>query len=276
MNCVTAALFMAVIVFSQSGCGTGRTGSLKKETRFMMNTYVTVTVPISVSKDIVDGCFKTAGIWESRVNHLRGKTGRIDDGYGLVHEAYDIALMTDGRFNPLLYNIMDLWGFYGEKQHIPAEHKIREVVKSSDWGRISFFGREAVLPPGAGFDPGGFAKGWIVDRMTEYLMRNGVKRGIVDAGGDMRVYENFFIENGTRYHHILDPSTGYPARSGLRSATVIGDSCALADGLATALFVEGVRGKNMVTRAGYRYAVITESGDMENSKKISLVWIEDE
>jgi len=62
-------------------------------------------------------------------------------------------------------------------------------------------------------------------------------------------YRNFFIENGVRYSHIIDPQTGYPVTRGVVSVSILADNCALADGLATAVMVMGAeKGLSLINR----------------------------
>ena len=127
-------------------------------------------------------------------------------------------------------------------------------------------------------DLGGIAKGYTSSRVMEIFKEQGIKHGLVSLGGNVQAlgskadgkpwrvaiqnpesdldylgildiegkcvitsggYERFFIEDGVRYHHIIDPRTGYPADSGLLSATIISEDGTLADGLSTSLFIMG-------------------------------------
>ncbi|MBF0137251.1 MAG: FAD:protein FMN transferase [Magnetococcus sp. DMHC-1] len=131
---------------------------------------------------------------------------------------------------------------------------------------------------GTGLDLGAIAKGYAIDQAAQVLDRAGVRNYIITAGGDMRMagakgnrswrvgiqhprepamvmavvephatlamatsgdYERFFIQDGIRYHHILDPKTGWPARSGIIAVSVQAPNNALADALSTTLFVLG-------------------------------------
>jgi len=141
---------------------------------------------------------------------------------------------------------------------------------SIDGGRIS------CRNPQAAYDLGGFAKGYAIDRVIDLLRARGIDNAIVNAGGDLRAigthgkrpwnigirhprkngilasiqsvgdtsiftsgdYERLFEVNGKRFHHILDPRTGYPA-TGAMAVTVVHDNAAIADAAATALFVAG-------------------------------------
>jgi thiamine biosynthesis lipoprotein len=132
---------------------------------------------------------------------------------------------------------------------------------------------------GMALDLGGIAKGYACDKAVAVLKEGGIEHAILDFGGNVYVvgakpdgsawrvgirlpiigesgvvclvevtdisvvtsggYERFFEQDGVLYHHLLDPNTGYPARSGLLSATVLADSSADADGFSTACFVLG-------------------------------------
>jgi len=123
---------------------------------------------------------------------------------------------------------------------------------------------------------GAFAKGYAIDLEIDMLKNRGIKNAIINTGGDLKAigshgdrpwyiaikhprlntwlakietqneesvftsgdYERFYLYQGQRYHHILDPRTGYPAQ-GVQSVTVLHTDSGLADAAATALFVAG-------------------------------------
>ena len=125
-------------------------------------------------------------------------------------------------------------------------------------------------------DLGGIAKGYAVDQSIKLLMQARVKNAYVSAGGDSRIigkkqdrlwyigikhprmkgkllanlpleevsistsgdYERFFIKDGVRYHHIIDPKTGDSARS-LQSVTILASNSTTADALSTSVFILG-------------------------------------
>ncbi|MEZ5420920.1 MAG: FAD:protein FMN transferase [Vicinamibacterales bacterium] len=156
-------------------------------------------------------------------------------------------------------------------------------------------GTAAITRPGVRVHVGGIGKGYAVDRAVAVLRAAGLRDFMVQAGGDLYVggtagdgpwrlgiqdprgpsgepfavvelsdatlstsgdYERFFERDGVRYHHILDPSTGQPAR-GTRSVTIVTRQALWADGLSTGVFVLGpARGLALVERLPDVEAVI--------------------
>jgi thiamine biosynthesis lipoprotein len=155
---------------------------------------------------------------------------------------------------------------------------------------------------GMGVDLGAIAKGWAVDRAMDLIKARGIKNAIIDAGGDLSIvgsrpgkdfwnigvqhprrpgellltlalrdtaivtsgdYERYFMADGVRYHHILDPATGYPAR-GCQSVTVLAATATEADACATAAFVLGPE-KGLAflrSRPGVRGVIVGGDGSL--------------
>ena len=100
--------------------------------------------------------------------------------------------------------------------------------------------------------------------------QDGEVMGVLSLSGTTNVstsgdYEKYFMQDGKRYHHILDPSTGYPADSGLISVTIVSDSGLLSDGLSTACFVLGKeKGEKLLETDG------AEGVFIDQNKKVTV------
>ncbi|GAA5072640.1 thiamine biosynthesis lipoprotein [Thermocatellispora tengchongensis] len=173
--------------------------------------------------------------------------------------------------------------------------------------------RRVRLPPGLAVDLGGFVKGWGVQRAAEALRSDGVARGLIDAGGDLvawrapgdppwrigvehplrpepvgvlepaaglvavatssTVRRSWAAEGGGRLHHILDPRTGRPARSGCVQATVVGADLAAAEVHATCLVILGMEeGPAWLARAdpSAAWICVGAEGEMRASEGAAL------
>ncbi len=155
------------------------------------------------------------------------------------------------------------------------------------------------IDPSLQLDLGGFAKGHAVDVAIAQLREMGIKNAIVNAGGDLRAigrkgnrpwrigvrdprsngiivsvethddesvftsgdYERYHEYQGKRYHHIIDPRNGYPAR-GSTSVTVIHRDAATADAAATALFIAGPEHwQSIAEKMGVEYVMLIDQND---------------
>lgn len=156
---------------------------------------------------------------------------------------------------------------------------------------------------------GGIAKGYIGDKIKEMAEKEGISGAMLNLGGNVIAlghknqndfwkvaitnpsdasqyyavvsvkdkcvvtsgnYERFFIKDGVRYHHILDPYTGYPANKNIAGVTIIGDNSAICDALSTGCFVlgkdEAIRLINSLD--GYECIIIDEDGNHYLSENV--------
>jgi thiamine biosynthesis lipoprotein len=217
--------------------------------------------------------------------------------------AQEVSRLTSGAFDATWAALAALWRFDGPPR-LPSAADVerrRALVDARDLvvdrAAHTAFLRRAGMRIGLG----GIAKGYIAQAAADLLVSRGVRDVLVAASGDIAArgrngdrpwtvavrnpdggvlatvelrdesistagdYERFFVVAGHRYHHILDPRTGYPAR-GTRSVTVIARRGVLADGLDTGLLVLGAkRGSAVAASVGVAALFVDESGDLRFS-----------
>lgn len=184
-----------------------------------------------------------------------------------------------GVLDVALGPVVQLWNFDGAVSAPPSTEKLEEALTRTGFQNIEINeGKIRLTQPGMALELGSIAKGYAVDQAVKVLREHGVQNGLVNAGGDLRAfgtkdgkhpwvvgiqhprkpqeilatlpirdgaiatsgdYQRYFMKDGVRYHHILDPETGLPAR-GVRSFSVTASSAMEADALATAAFVMGI------------------------------------
>lgn len=203
----------------------------------------------------------------------------------MVKEALWIAEATDGAYDPTVYALMDLWGFYDDDFSVPTEQELQAALSHTGYEMAEWSQGDLVMPEGMGIDLGGIAKGYAAQQVIRNIAANGREMSaIISLGGNVGIhgvkpdgsnwmvavekpdgsgesiallsipgayetyvvtsgaYQRYFEEDGVKYHHILDPETGYPAETDLLSVTIVCENGPWADALSTALFVKGFDG----------------------------------
>ena len=195
----------------------------------------------------------------------------------LLRRALEIAAETNGAYDPTVYPLMRAWGFTDGNYRVPADAELDALLQTTGWTEVSVDGTTASLPEGFALDLGGIGKGYAAGRCKEILKAHGVTSALLSLGGNVSAlgskpdgtawtvaiedpdggdylgtvqiadqcvvssggYQRYFEQDGVRYWHILDPETGKPAQSGMKSVTIVSADDTLADALSTALFVMG-------------------------------------
>lgn len=185
-------------------------------------------------------------------------------------------------FDLTIYPVSKLWDFHNADGFIPDSNDIKEAVQYVNFNDFSVDSKSQTVTksnPDVQIDAGAVAKGYIADKLKEYLQSCQITKAVINMGGDLSIigsktnnsgfkiaiknpnsdndvleslelsdicvatsgiYERCFEQNGKLYHHILDPHTGYPADTDIMSVSIISDSSAYCDMICTACIVMGL------------------------------------
>jgi len=194
------------------------------------------------------------------------------DVYNLLAIADSLYKITGGAFDPTIKPVWDLWGFNAEKPVPPDSLKIKKMLEKVDFSKIKYTPQKLIKPAGMQLTFGAIAKGYILDKAREYMQTLNLDSGFINCRSSMAFtgfkkpqlvyiqhprrlddyiasfkvlnqsvstsgdYQQFYEYKGIRYHHIINPFTGYPVPD-VHSVTILCPSAAWSDGLSTALFL---------------------------------------
>ena len=281
-----------------------------------LNTVVQITIYDSQDKALLDDCLALCDKYELvfsrtnekselyKLNHRKNTSDKDPNADGqttpypvsgtadtwhisedlasLLSQGLSITRESDGAFDIAIAPLTSLWDFTAEDPRVPDDAAIQKALPLCSSDGVTIDGQDITLPSDdIQFDVGAIAKGYIADRLKDFLVKKGVNSAIINLGGNVLcigskpdgtpfkvgiqkpfadrneteavmdiagksvvssgIYERCFKQGGKLYHHILNPQTGYPYDNGLISVTIISDQSVDGDALSTTCFALGLK-----------------------------------
>lgn len=252
-------------------CGCTKKTPSVSETDFVMDTVMTYQLWGADSqegaKQIKELLRQLDAIWSATGENSilsvlnQGTASLTPEQQALLNTAEALSVRTGGAFDPKLHAVINAWGFLSNDHRVPTQDELSSALNTDLWnlGAIvkGYAGQQAadmlktmnidyaILNLGGNIQTYGQKPDGSLWQIGIQNPEGGNPVGIISVSGTTAVvtsgdYQRYFEKDGIRYHHILDPKTGYPADSGLSSVTVICQNGAVADALSTALYVMGL------------------------------------
>ncbi len=285
---------LILLIITQTGCSSDSTEPVTGE-NYLLDTVCTISIyemksdgssePAAAAdnekaaQSAIDGAFSLCAALDktlsrtqeasdiSRINRAAGEWTEVsDDTVRLISEGVRYSELSGGDFDITIGGVTSLWDFHaeGDDAKLPDADELAEAVTHVGYDKIEIDGnRIRLTDPQTRIDLGGIAKGYIGDRMSEYLEGEGVTSGIINLGGNViciggkteeedftigveapysdrteivgkigardmtlvtsGVYERKIEVDGKLYHHILDTKTGWSAETDLNAVTLTAD-----------------------------------------------------
>lgn len=316
------SVFLILLLFYCShiflGCAPLPSSKPVTKTGFFFNTAVSITIQANNAKSLLEECFDLALKYEnlfsttvgssdiSKINQAKGEPVAVsDETVSLLKKGLEYCKLSNGGFDITIGKLSSLWNFSENEGFLPSPDEIAAAAATVDYHNVIISENEVQLKnPDTAIDLGGIAKGYIADRIKEYLSKNNVTEGIINLGGNVLclgekkdgsnyrigiqkpfdehgataaivevkdktvvssgVYERYITVDDKIYHHILNPSTGYPYENDLLGVTIICKDSVDGDGLSTTCFSLGLsKGMELIESLSDTEAVfITEDYEL--------------
>ena len=267
-------------------------------TAFKLNTVVKVTIYDSQDEKILQDALALCDKFEKIFSRTRtdseiyllndGKLPQEDGYYILSEECAELigkglyySELSGGAFDITIEPLSSLWDFTSGEKQIPDPQTLVEAQKHVGYEKVELKGNKIRFQEdGMGLELGAIAKGYIADKIKEFLISEGIESAVIDLGGNVLcigtrpdgeafrvgiqkpfadrnetvatagirdrsvvssgIYERYFEKDGKLYHHILNPKSGYPYENGLTAVTILSDESVDGDGLSTVCFALGL------------------------------------
>lgn len=292
-------VFVFLLIFSMLG-GMGCSNAALSEpitvTGYKLNTYVRIDSYTNVSKSVLQEALNLCDTYEKLFSRTltestlykvnSGEITDIPEELGLlIQYGLDYSRLSGGAFDITIGSVSRLWDFTADKPVVPDSAEIIEALKYVDYKNVSLAKNadgnyHIEMPENTILDLGAIAKGYIADRIKDYLLANNVTSAVINLGGNVLcvggksssndfvigvkkpftqtnevlvtlklndisavssgTYERYFYDGDTFYHHILNPKTGYPYENALTSVTILSRSSVDGDCLSTTCFALGL------------------------------------
>ena len=237
-----------------------------------------------------------AAAGSGRAVELDTETSNLLDFAARLHE------QSGGLFDATSGTLRQAWDF--KARRLPEPGQLESLLPLVGWQQVRRKRRHVELPrAGMELDFGGFGKEYAADRAATLLQEQGVRHGMVNLGGDIRVigpradgspwsvgiqhpreerrllatlelgdgalatsgdYERYFEHEGQRYCHVLDPRTGWPVQA-WRSISVLAPACLAAGALTTIAMLKGETALAFLDRQGVSYLAMDAEGRTHRS-----------
>lgn len=200
--------------------------------------------------------------------------------YPVLQASQEVVDITDGAFDPTVAPLVNAWGFGPEGGELPDSVAVDSLLALVGFDKIVFDEQAVTKTrPDVQLNFSAIAKGYGVDVVADFLAAQGIEDMMVEIGGEVvcrgvnargevwRIgiddpinqgtmtaaiainnraiatsgdYRNYYVRDGKKYSHTIDPQTGYPVEHSVLSVSVIADDCITADAYATAFMVMGL------------------------------------